>query len=64
MNEKEDPEAKEMAKAMWMFVKGSFDIFSKPSNVRVNTRFNVFDISDIGEALRPVGVKGHIGDIA
>lgn len=57
MNEKEDPEAKEMAKAMWMFVKGSFDIFSKPSNVRVNTRFNVFDISDIGEALRPLGSK-------
>lgn len=57
MEKKEDPEAKEMAKAMWMFVEGSFDIFSKASNVRIDTRFTVFDISEIGEALRPLGSK-------
>jgi len=50
-------EAKTMAIALEIYVKdGTYNMFSKQSNVDVNNRFTVYDMLDLGEGLKPLAM--------
>ena len=51
-----DKEAKEIALALELFTKGSFNIFAKQTNVEIDNRLVCFDIMELGEQLMPVGM--------
>ena len=48
--------AKEIALAIELFTKGSFNTFAKQTNVEINNRLVCFDIMELGEQLMPVGM--------
>ncbi|WP_243121544.1 VirB4-like conjugal transfer ATPase, CD1110 family [Anaerotruncus rubiinfantis] len=52
----EEPEAHKIALASELFIKGSLDIFAKPTNLNTQNRILSFDISDLGTQLRPFGM--------
>ena len=51
-----EPEAKEIALDIELFVNGSLNTFAKPTNINVNNRLICFDIHDLGEQLQTVGM--------
>lgn len=51
-----EPEAKEIALAIELFVSGSLNTFAKPTNVDTHNRILCFDIRDLGRQLMPVGM--------
>ena len=51
-----EPEAKEVALAIELFVSGSLDTFAKPTNVNTDSRLLCYDIHDLGKQLLPVGM--------
>lgn len=52
-----EPEAQDLALALELYVTGSFNSFSKPTNVQYNKKFIIFDIFQMGEQLRKVGLQ-------
>lgn len=52
-----EQEAKSLALSLELYVKGSFNIFAGKTNIDVNKRFMLFDISSMGEQIRPVGLQ-------
>jgi len=50
-------EAKSLALSLELYITGSFNIFSGKTNVNTDKRFMVFDISSMGEQIRPVGLQ-------
>ena len=48
--------AYELATILEMYAIGSLDIFSHRSNININNRFTIFDIRDLGESLKPLGL--------
>ena len=52
-----EQEAKSLALSLELYVKGSFNIFAGKTNIDVSKRFMVFDISSMGEQIRPVGLQ-------
>lgn len=49
-------EARDLAKALQLYATGSLNYFSHRTNVEVNNRFVVFDISGMGNALKTMGL--------
>ena len=52
--EQEEPEARDIALSLELFVKGSLNIFNHQTNVNVNNRFTVYGIRDLGTELSPI----------
>ena len=52
-----EPEARSLAVTLEIYVKGSFNIFSGKTNIDTNKRFMVFDIAQMGEQIRAVGLQ-------
>ena len=42
------PVAKNLALSLELFTEGSLDVFSKPTNIRTNSRILSYDISSLG----------------
>lgn len=53
----DDPVAQSMHAALWSYVYGSSDIFAHQSNINVDNRLMVYDISNLTENLRTLGTK-------
>ena len=51
-----EPEAKEIALAIELFVNGSLNTFAKPTNVDTNNRLICYDILELGKQLLPIGM--------
>lgn len=52
-----EPEAHSLAVTLEIYVKGSFNIFSGKTNIDTSKRFMVFDIAQMGEQIRAVGLQ-------
>ena len=52
----QEPEAQNIALALEMYVNGNMNVFAKETNVDVNNRIVCYDIMDLGETLKPVGL--------
>ena len=50
-------EAKSLALSLELYITGSFNIFAGKTNIDTDKRFMVFDISAMGEQIRPVGLQ-------
>ena len=51
-----EPEANDIALSLEMYSSGSFGIFAKETNVNVNNRIVSYDILELGEQLKPLGM--------
>ena len=51
-----EPEAKDIALAIELFVNGSLNTFAKETNVDTNNRLICYDILDLGKQLLPIGM--------
>lgn len=51
-----DPEARRIALSLELFTKGSLNVFAHPTNVNTDNRIVCFDILDLGQALKTVGM--------
>jgi type IV secretory pathway VirB4 component len=56
MTKQPEPEARNIALALELYVEGSLDVFSKHTNIDINNRVVVFDIKDLGKQLRTFGM--------
>ena len=52
----EEPEAKQIALSIELYVNGSLNTFAKSTNVNTNSRIICYDILDLGDQLRPIGM--------
>lgn len=52
-----EPEARNIALALEIYCRGSFDSFAHKTNVDVNKRFVVYDIKDIGNGMKELGLQ-------
>ncbi len=57
LKEQPEKEAADVALDIELYVTGSFNNFSKPTNIKYNKRFIIFDIFQMGEQLRAVGLQ-------
>ena len=51
-----EPEARDLALSMELFTEGSLNAFAYPTNVNTNNRIVVYDILDLGEQLKTMGL--------
>ena len=51
-----EPEAKRVATALEIYVKGSLNVFNHHTNVELNNRFVCYDIKDLGAQLKKIGM--------
>lgn len=58
-----EPEARDIALAMELFTEGSLNAFAHQSNVNINNRIVCYDILDLGEQLKPVGLLVMLDNI-
>ena len=56
-------EAQNLALSLERYVKGSLDVFSHRTNVKVDNRFVVYDIKDIGAGLKELGLQIALDNI-
>ncbi len=56
LNKQPHPEAREIALALQLYVTGSQDIFAKPTNVNMDDRLICFDIRNLGDNLKTLGM--------
>ena len=57
LREDRDPEAQNLSVALEMYTgEGTYNIFGNETNVDINNRFTVFDIRDLSETLKPLGL--------
>lgn len=54
--EQEEPEARELALSLELFTSGSLNAFAHPTNVDIQNRMVVYDIMDLGKALKTMGL--------
>jgi type IV secretory pathway VirB4 component len=54
--EQDETEAKNLALSLELFTTGSLNAFSHPTNVDTNSRIIVYDIFDLGEQLKSIGL--------
>lgn len=59
----EEGEAKTIALALERFVTGSLDTFAHRTNVNTHSRFIVYDIKDIGNGLKELGLQVCLNDV-
>ena len=53
----DEPEARHVAAALEIYVKGSLNIFNHHTNVDINNRIVCFDIKQLGKQLKKLGIK-------
>ncbi len=58
-----EPEAKNMALALEIYITGSLDSFAHRTNVDNKARFVVYDIKDIGSGMKEMGLQVCLNDI-
>jgi type IV secretory pathway VirB4 component len=51
-----EPEAQSIALSLELFTSGSLNVFAHQSNIDVNSRILNFDLYDLGENLKPLGL--------
>jgi hypothetical protein len=51
-----EPEAQGIALSLELFTSGSLNVFAHQSNIDVNSRILNFDLYDLGENLKPLGL--------
>lgn len=51
-----EPEARDLALSLELFTEGSLNAFAYPTNVNTNSRIVVYDILDLGEQLKTMGL--------
>lgn len=56
LNKQPEPEAKALALELELFTKGTLNTFAKQTNVNTENRLICYDIHELGEQLRPVGM--------
>lgn len=56
MLEQPEPEAKGLALALEMFAKGNMNAFAKPTNVDINSQVICYDISDLHDSVKTIGM--------
>lgn len=54
--EQDEPEAKEIALSIELFINGSLNTFAKETNVDTDSRLICYDIFDLGKPLMPIGM--------
>ena len=54
--EQDEPEAKRIATALEIYVKGSLNVFNHRTNVDVNNRIVCYDIKELGKQLKKIGM--------
>ena len=54
--QQEEPEAKRIATALEIYVKGSLNVFNHRTNVDINNRLICFDIKELGKQLKKIGM--------
>ena len=59
----EEGEARTIALALERFVTGSLDTFAHKTNVNTHSRFIVYDIKDIGNGLKELGLQVCLNDV-
>ena len=52
----EEPEAKNVATALEIYVTGSLNVFNHRTNVDINNRLVCYDINDLGKQLKKIGM--------
>lgn len=52
-----EPEAQDIALSLEIYCRGSFDTFAHKTNVDVSNRFTVYDIKDIGQGMKEMGLQ-------
>lgn len=57
LNAVPETEAHDLAVTLEIYIKGSFNIFAGKTSIDTSKRFMVFDISQMGEQIRPVGLQ-------
>lgn len=63
LSECAEPEAGDLALALELFVNGSLNTFNHLTNVDVDNRLLSYDLLDMGEQLRPVGMLAVLDNI-
>ncbi|MGN0005632.1 MAG: VirB4-like conjugal transfer ATPase, CD1110 family [Candidatus Gastranaerophilaceae bacterium] len=58
-----ETEAKTIALSLEMYVNGNLDVFAKETNVDINNRIVCFDIMELGDTLKPVGLLVMLDNI-
>lgn len=58
-----EPEAHNLALALEKFVKGTQNSFAFRTNVNVNNRFTIYNIKDIGEGMKAIGLQVCLDNI-
>lgn len=53
----DNPIAKQMQTALWIYVYGSYDLFAHESNIKADSRLMVYDIHNIGSTIQTLGFK-------
>lgn len=56
LKQMDEPEAKQLALSLEIYINGSLSVFAHPTNVNTNKRLVVFDIRDLGKNLRSLGM--------
>ncbi len=54
--EQDEPEAKHIATALEIYVKGSLNVFNHRTNVDISNRMICFDIKELGKQLKKIGM--------
>lgn len=61
--EQPEPEAQSIAISLELYSIGSQDTFAHRTNVNLNSRFKVYDIKDIGNSMKTLGLQVCLNDI-
>lgn len=56
LNSQREEDSKRLATALELYVKGSLKVFNNHTNVDLNNRIVCYDIKDLGDALRKIGM--------
>lgn len=56
LKKQQEPEAKNMALALELYIDGALGVFSHATNVDAANRFVVYDVKDLGKQLRTLGM--------
>jgi type IV secretory pathway VirB4 component len=56
LTQQEEMEAEELSLGLELYITGSLNVFSKPTNIDLRNRFVVFDIKDLGKQLKTFGM--------
>jgi hypothetical protein len=57
LHKQEQQEAHDIALALELYVKGSFNTFAEKTNIEINKKFLVIDIFEMGEQMKSVGLQ-------